>query len=511
MAKRRHTRTRRPQPDYAEYVTRPELETEIANRLVDPFEPLYMGVLRTNDPLLLERGQGSIAIYRDLRRDGKVFACMQKRRLALISYDWSVTPVTSSTKADADAKTLSDILKQVSFDSLCSQMLEANLTGMEVFEKVWTVRDGMVVPDRIVKRAQRRFVYVQDDPNQPPTLRMLTREDMLRGIALPDRKFIVHRVNPEDDNPYGTGLGLQTYWPVFFKRAGIIAWNKRLSRSGSPVPWGKYPNNASPKEKNTLFDALRAMSNDGVLMTPSGMDISLLESKLASAGGISSERELAEYMDDWIAEVWTGEVPRGKSGGAVAAASNERESVRLGLTKGDSDLLSETLKSQLLDDICFYNGLEPCQVYRNIRAAADLKSQSETDKNVAEMGFEPSEAYVQERYGEGWTKKPAPAPSASGPTSGTRPAAAPAAFAEPGDEAQNAIDAAIAAVPDTELQDALAGIFEPLLAAIEGAATYEDALAAAQAAYPEMDGTKLQVLIANAIFGAETYGRATGD
>ena len=508
MGKRSHIRTRRPQPHFAEVAARPELDVEVANRLVDPFEPLYMGVLRTNDPLLLERGHGSIAIYRDLKRDGKVFGAMQKRQLALVGFDWTVTPVTSSAKADADAKTLTDILKEVAFDNLCSQMLEANLTGIEVFEKIWTIRDGMVVPARIVKRAQRRFVYVQDDPNQPPSLRMLTREDMLRGIALPDRKFIVHRVNPEDDNPYGTGLGLQTYWPVFFKRAGIIAWNKRIARSGSPVPWGKYPNNSSPKEKNMLFDALRAMSNDGVLMTPFGMDISLLESKLAGGGSMSSERELAEYMDDWIAEVWTGEAPRGKSGGAMAAASDERESVRLGLTKGDSDLLSETLKAQLLDDICYFNGLEPCTVYRNIRAADDVKAQSETDKNVYELGFQPSEAYVQERYGQGWTRRATPDPASARPGS---PVIDPASFAEPSSDAQNAIDAAIAAVPDAELQDALAGIFEPLLAAIDQADNFEDALAAAQAAYPGMDVTKLQALIANAIFGAETFGRATGD
>lgn len=38
---------------------------------------------------------------------------------------------------------------------------------------------------------------------------MLTRENMTTGVELPDRKFIVHRVNAEDDNPYGTGLGLQ--------------------------------------------------------------------------------------------------------------------------------------------------------------------------------------------------------------------------------------------------------------------------------------------------------------
>ena len=62
----------------------------------------------------------------------------------------------------------------------------------------------------MVKRTHRRFVYVQDD-DQAPELRLLTRADMQRGVPVPDRKFIVHRVNAEDDNPYGIGLGLQLY------------------------------------------------------------------------------------------------------------------------------------------------------------------------------------------------------------------------------------------------------------------------------------------------------------
>ena len=56
---------------------RSELDSEFANRLRDPFEQHYMGVLRTNDPLLLERGNGGVELYRDLRRDGKVFSGLQ--------------------------------------------------------------------------------------------------------------------------------------------------------------------------------------------------------------------------------------------------------------------------------------------------------------------------------------------------------------------------------------------------------------------------------------------------
>ena len=40
-----------------------------------PVSNTVHGVLRTNDPLLLERGNGGVALYRDLVRDGKVFAC----------------------------------------------------------------------------------------------------------------------------------------------------------------------------------------------------------------------------------------------------------------------------------------------------------------------------------------------------------------------------------------------------------------------------------------------------
>lgn len=490
---------------------RPELDTEVANRLRDPFETQWLGVLRTNDPLLLERGNGGAAgveLYRDLKRDGKVFTGLQKRVLALVSRPWQVEPVEGGGPGQKDAKLVTGMLKQFAFDQLCAELMEALLTGFSVAEIVWTVRDGRIVPARVVKRAQRRFVYQQTDEHQPPELRLLTSANMLTGEALPERKFIVHRVNPEDDNPYGTGLGLQLYWPVFFKRKGVISWNKLNDRFGSPTPWGRYPRNASPKEKATLFDALRAISNDGVIMTPEGMEVDLLESKLT--GSVSTQQQLCAYMDDWIDSVILGTEPRNGSGGAQAAAAKERSSVRLDLTQADSDLLSETINSTLVRWICEFNGLAPCLVYRQIKEEDDLKAQSETDKNVCDMGFRPTLDSVRAKYGEGWEDKPATPPLSPATPPALPPMPGdPANFAE-GDsqDGQQAIDDAIAAVKDAELQAAMSGIFEPLLAAIEGADTYEDALAAAEAAYPRMDTAKLQSLLARAMFGAEAYGRS---
>ncbi|MDH2233100.1 DUF935 domain-containing protein [Delftia tsuruhatensis] len=426
-----------------------ELNTEFANRLRDPFEQNYMGVLRTNDPLLLERGNSGVELYRDLRRDGKVFSGLQKRQLSLIGKAWQVEPrVKDNAKATQDAETLTTILKGFAFDKLCADLLEALLAGHAIAEIIWTIRDDLVVPARVVKRAQRRFVYVQDDEHSPPRLQLLTRENMLTGLPVPERKFIVHRVNPEDDNPYGTGLGLQLFWPVFFKRKGIVAWNKLCDRFGSPTPHGKYPRQASPKEKGTLADALRAMSNDGYLMTPEGMEIALLESKLS--GNVTTQQQLCEYMDDWISEVLTGQEPARSGGGALAAASKERQNVRQDLTQADSDLLSETLNETLIAWICEYNGLEPCQVSRQIKEEEDTKAQAEADKIVSDMGFELDENTVRAKYGEGWSKKaastpPISTPAANIPPGNGLPPMAPSNFAEPTAKpnAPDALDALI--------------------------------------------------------------------
>lgn len=501
------------------------LETEIANRLVDPFETLFQGLVRANDPLLLEKGVSSgDDLYRDLITDGKVFSSLQKRILAQVGRPYVVEPVEQGDRGKADAEQLHDILKRSGFDKLCSELLEAILCGAAINEVVFTVRAGRYEVDRAPQRRPKRFVFVQPEGGGPVELRMLTRDNMLTGVPLPDRTFIVHRVNPRDDNPWGMGLGRQLYWAVFFKRKALISWNKLNDRLGVPVPWGKYPRNASPQEKGTLFDALRALSNDGVIATPEGTMIELLESKLAG-GSITSQQALVEYCDDWIDAVLLGQDARSKSGGALASASKERADVRLDLVQADADLLSETLNKSLITWLCELNGFVPCVASRVIKEEEDLKAASETDKNVAGLGFELDEETVRARYGEGWRKKKAPdpvLPAVAAGTPGAKPGAAPAPgkqpeaaaaavqFAEAGLDGQAAIDAAIAAVDDAELQAAMRDLLSPLLDAIEGADNFEDALARAEMAYPRMGKAKLQALLARAMFGAETYGRVEG-
>ncbi|MFZ2986598.1 DUF935 domain-containing protein [Ideonella sp.] len=482
---------------------KPVLDTEIATRLKDPFEPVFMGVLRPNDTVLQEKGGGNNwQIYRDLKRDGKVFSGMTKFINTLIRFPYQLDPVEDTPRGRKDAGTLKQLLDGCAFNQACKDLMEAQLMGFSPVELVPTMRDGLVAPGRFVKRAQRRFVFVQDDDQQPPKLRMLTATDMLRGVELPERKFIVHRVNPEDDNPYGTGLGHQLYWPVYFKRKGIVAWSKLVDRFGSPTPWGKFPNGATPQQRGTLRDALQAFSNDGFIMTPDGNAIELLESKLT--GSVTTQQALCEYMDDWISEIWLGQQPRGGSGGAQAASANERESVRLDLVQGADELLCDTLNQTLLAWLSDWNGLTPCRISRKIEAPEDKKAASETDKNVASLGYRPTLRYVQERYGEGWELIPT-TPLVVAGKAGPQ-------FSElalPPD--QLALDAALQRISPLRMAEAAQAMLAPLVDAVESSASFEEALAKLEAAYPTVDTQLLAGMLANAMFDGALHGAVAAE
>ena len=209
-------------------------------------------------------------------------------------------------------------------------------------------------------------------------------------------------------------------------------------------------------------------------------------------------------MDDAIAAVILGQDPRTDSGGALAAASKERSAVRLDLVQADSDLLSETLNHSLIAWLAEFNGIGPVNVYRQVKEEEDLKVSAETDALIASLGFNLSEDAVRAKYGEGWTRNEEQRDQkaeTAGEAGGN--------FAEPlrVDPAQTEIDRVLGTIPDETLDAALEDILRPLLAAIDKAGDFDDALARAAVALPGISVERLAGLLHNALFGAETYGR----
>lgn len=380
---------------------------EIASITRDVNRVFYGGVLQTNDDdTLKSRGAGKgLKIYDELKRDAHAGAVLAKRKLAVTGRPWTLEPASDKAVDKQAAELVEGALKHLRFNHLCKRLLEATLKGFAVGEVMWEVRDGFVLPSRVIARDARRFVFGTEDE-----LRLLTRENMITGEPMPDRKFIVHRRGADDDSPYGTGVGGMLFWPVFFKRNGITFWLTFADKFGSPTAIGKYPNGSGKTEQSKLLAALAAISQDAGVIVPEGMVIELLEA--SRTGSVDTYEKLVRYMDEQISKAVLGET-MSTTAASTGLGSNQagvQNEVRLEVAKDDGDELDETINDTLVRWIVEYNlpGATLPKLEHDFKEPEDLVQRATRDKTLGEMGWEPSEEYMLETYGEGWTRKAAP-------------------------------------------------------------------------------------------------------
>lgn len=377
---------------------------EIASITRDVARVFYGGVQLNEDDTLKSRGGAKgLKIYQELKRDAHAGAVLAKRKLAVTSRPWDVLPASDRRADKKAAEVVKAALKHLRFNALCKRLLEATLTGYSVAEIMWEVRDGLVLPSRVLARDPRRFIFGVDD-----SLRLITRDNMMTGEPMPDRKFIVHRRGADDDSPYGAGIGNMLFWPVFFKRNGITFWLTFADKFGSPTAVGKYPNGAGKPEQAKLLAALAAIAQDAGIIVPEGMVIELLEAE--RSGSADTYEKLVRYMDEQISKAVLGETmsTTASSAGLGSGQAEVQDGVRIEVAKDDADELSETLDDTLVRWICEFNapGAGLPSVVRVFDEPEDTAKLSERDQRLVEMGWEPSEEYVQATYGEGWKRKP---------------------------------------------------------------------------------------------------------
>ncbi|HSV29681.1 MAG TPA: DUF935 family protein, partial [Candidatus Omnitrophota bacterium] len=114
------------------------LRTEIASARRDILQPVFGGLMRPTDDVLIQQGGGKgLKIYEELERDPMVLAVLQKRKLAVIARDWEVEP--GGTRRDD--KKAADLCRRVlsgewglSFDKVTLDLLDATLKGYAVAE-----------------------------------------------------------------------------------------------------------------------------------------------------------------------------------------------------------------------------------------------------------------------------------------------------------------------------------------------------------------------------------------
>lgn len=364
-------------------------------------------LLQTQDPLLLLKSGGDLSLYEATAQDDQVLACMQQRIAALVSREVEVVP-GGEKRADVKAADwLQAQVKTLDWDDVVAKMAWGVFYGYSVAECV-PVRQGDAVGLAAIKvRNRRRFRF---DADLRP--RLITPTTWNTGVELEVGRFWHFSVGSDHhDEPYGRGLAWWLYWLCYFKRNDLRFWMTFLETFAKPKPRGKYDSAATAAEQQTLWEALAAYADDTRIMHPVGMEIDLLE---PSRSGSADYQAMYEQLDRAIAKVIRSQTMTTEDGSSRAQAQ-VHQGVADDVDEGDAGLICGSFNRQVVPWLFGLNpqfaGAALPQVWMRRRQEADLKGQAERDKILFDMGFVPSQQYVQDAYGDGFAP-----PSADQPT-----------------------------------------------------------------------------------------------
>lgn len=479
----------------------------------------WLNRLENPDPVLRTEAAGrGLRLYDEIDRDPHAGAVLQTRYLAVVGKDWGVAPArtaqrvgrpAANTREQVVADFVAEVLEDCNFDQARAELMQAVLYGYYAAEVLWKVRpDGRIGIARILGKHPRRFCFT---PGRE--LRLLTPQSLLDGEPVPDRKFVVFTFG-DSDNPYGKALGRRLWWPVWFKKNGIKFWMIFLDKYGMPTTVGKYPPGALKDEQKALLAAIDAIQTDTGIKIPDTMSIEFLEA--ARAGTVTHEA-LCEYMDRQISKAVLGQTA--STEGTPGKLGNEKlqNDVRQDILEADADLLDTALNGTLIRwivDLNFAGVTDYPRIVTYSAGRPDLKERIEIDSKLAsDVGLPVGRQYFYETYGipepaEGEELvKPAPGSPFGGPE-GAMKKKQPPEFAEgprftPDQEALEGLKAA--AIEDW--QRVIGPMLEPVIEAIRESSGFEEAKAKIMAAYADMDDEQVTELLAQALFGADAWGR----
>ena len=460
----------------------------------------YLNRLENPDPVLLTEAYGNgIRLYDEVDRDPHAGSVLQTRYLAVAGSEWEVLPGEDTAQGKQVADLVHRAISGCNFVQAAAEIMQAVLYGHYEAEIMWQVKDGEVMPAKIMGKHPRRFVFTPERE-----LRMLTLASLIDGEPLPDRKFITFSYG-SSDNPYGKGLGQKLWWPVWFKKNGIKFWLIFLEKFGMPTIVGTYPSGTLPDQQQALMDAIEAIQSDTGVKIPEGMALKLLE---ASRSGNVTHESLCDYMDRQISKAVLGQTLTTEvSGTGSYAASKTHDEVRGDILCADAALLCGCLNTTLVRWLVDYN-FPKITAYPTLRLRTeddpDPAERIEVDKKlVTDIGLPVAKRYFYDTYNvpEPGAGDDLVQPVAKGP--GMAAAFSEAAFTP----AQQGIEHLTRQAVDQSSQ-AMAGISGPVKALLAKSTSLENFRDHLYAAFSDLDPSALEEILARAMFAAEMHGRA---
>lgn len=465
----------------------------------------YVGKILTNpDQVLRKESKAGLDLYREMMdKDAQISSLMQTRVNGVVSKNWDINPASEETRDVEIADFVRSALDNIDFEGDMKDLLQAIGLGYYPSEVMWRPPGEKVAIEDIRGRNPRRFTFDIDGK-----MRLLTRGNMVNGIELPERKFLVHTFDPRDEDPYGTAVMRKCYWPWWFKKNAIKFAVIFAEKFGMPTVKGIYPPGA---DADSLLDILKAIQQETALVVPEGTEIDLLEAQRRGTVDIYKFL-IEEFANAELAKAILGQTLTSSEGRhGTQALGSVHWQVRQDILEGDAKSLMGVINNQLISWLVDFNftGIDKYPSLKiEYEEPEDLQALAERDSTlVKDIGLPLARKYFYERYG---LPEPEEGEELVSPSSEGNAVADiyPSEYAEGGRfTADQASIEELVEASMKQADDVVQAMREEIMDTVRGSASLEDARDRILEAYSEMDQTELEDLILRAMFIAEQYGR----
>lgn len=312
---------------------------------------------------------------------------LSKKDITMIMGDLIVSQCNISRKAHIEKKEViistknekyKEILKSVFHASILSQILETYLYGINVFEINWERKQGLLVPS-LVGRDFQEFKFGNEG-------KLIFLGNGLEN-EIPPFKVVYGIYNQSFRAPYGESALRHLYFSVNVKNAGLDFWIRFLERFGEP--WAVAKTQDDP---NTLALEVSNMLNGSTAVIDKDEEIELIQPSAKS-----DFKELVEYCDSQINRFilggnLTGEV----TGGSLAAAQAHNE-IRSEIALSDERILCYVC-NRVISYFKTLNGISEEITFSLFNEDEPKNELAARDKIIYEMGYQPTQEYIEKTY-----------------------------------------------------------------------------------------------------------------
>lgn len=236
-------------------------------RLYQILEAAEQGDLRAQSELFLDMEE----------KEPQIGADLAKRRQLAAELEWQIVPPDNATAAERRAADqAAEVFGGLEVEDLILELGTGLGHGWANLELSWQ-RDGALrYVEQPILRPHTWFRLHPEDQD-----RLMLRDNSVNGAELWPLGWVQHRHKARPGYLARSGIHRMLAWPYLFKNYALGDLAQLLEIYGMPMRLGRFPKNATDKEKSRLLKAVVAMGRDAAAIVPEEQSIELLE----AAGG----------------------------------------------------------------------------------------------------------------------------------------------------------------------------------------------------------------------------------